>query len=101
MVVGEAVSFSGEEVFFILLVLAVFAVATLALIVLGFVWAGRAGRGSEAAMAGFVIVLVFEGLAAASAVATNEIWVWPVVLMGAQLAAFLHARARHRQGPSE
>jgi hypothetical protein len=99
VILAEAVSFSGEEVFFILLVLAVFALATLALVVLGFVWAARGGRGSEAATAGFVIVLILEFLTLVSAIANHSVWLWPVVLMGAQLAVYL--RARRRPPPSE
>ena len=96
MILAEAPSFTAEEVFFALLVLVVLALASLAVLVLGFVWAGRAGRGSQAALVGWTMVLAIEGLAVVSVLATDPGGgvAWPLGLMAAQTAVFLRARRR-------
>ena len=53
---AETVSFTEQEMLIILLVLLGFLVLTVAAFVLGCFWAWRAGRGSQAALVGWIVV---------------------------------------------
>ena len=105
MLLAEAISLDAGEVAAILIAFAVFCAVVIAVVVLGFIWAGKGGRGSERAFVGFLIVVALEGLfvlPALFAVAANR--TSPLVLVGpailaAQVAVYLKARAATRGGP--
>lgn len=70
MILAETVSIDGGALLLILVVLLVLAALWCALMVLGCVWAVRAGRGSRRALTGWVIVSVLEVLPALGGLGT-------------------------------
>ena len=89
MVLAEAVSIDGGALVAILAVLLVVLLVTVAGVVLGFVWAWRAGRGSMHSLVGFLLVVALEVMAAFP---TGFLTLLPVV---GQVATYVVSRARH------
>jgi hypothetical protein len=100
VLLAEAISLDAGEVAALLIVFALFCIATVAVVVLGFVWAGRAGRGSQRATVGWAIVAALETMMFVLLVATAGVNTSPVILLvgpalvGGQLIVFLRARRR-------
>ncbi len=99
---AEAVSFTEEEMFVILLVLLGMLAAAVAVVVLGCIWAWRAGRGSQLGLAGMIVVMALEASvfmpAAAAALGGNPFVILPAGALAAQTALYLVARNRQRTG---
>lgn len=89
MVLAEAVSIDGGALVAILAVLLVVLLLTLATVMLGFVWAWRAGRGSMHSLVGFLIVVALEVMAAFP---SGFLTALPVL---GQVGTYLVSRARH------
>jgi hypothetical protein len=106
VLLAEAISLDAGEVAAILIVLALFCAAAIACVVLGFVWAGRAARGSERAIVGFGLVAGLETLLALPSVIAGVRGRLPVVglvvplIIAAQDAVYIRARARREQPAS-
>ena len=105
MLLAEAISLSAGEVAAILIVFALLCAAAIACVVLGFVWAGRAARGSERATVGFGLVAGLEALMAMPSLIAGVRGRLPLVglavplILAAQIAVFLRARAQARRDP--
>lgn len=98
-VLAETVSFTEEEILVIMLVLLGMLAVVVAIAVLGCIWAWRAGRGSQRALIGFVVVASLEGMASLAAVPAlledrSLVFIGPVWALGAQVGLFLWARAK-------
>jgi hypothetical protein len=95
-VLGETVQIDPGVVLLILGVLLVLLLLAVAVVVLGFVWAGRAGRGSQRALVGWAVVAVLEALVfAASGFDTGNSAFWiPLGVLAGQVATFAAARRR-------
>lgn len=65
---AETVQLDGGLLLLLLIFVLLFVAFLVAVVVFGFVWAARAGRGSQAALAGWIVTLVIEGLLAAQAI---------------------------------
>ena len=83
LILAESISIDGGLVAFVLAVLLVLVIATVALMIAGAVWARRAARGSEPALAGFLLVVAVEAVLATIGLAS----VGPLAIVFA--AAFL------------
>jgi len=96
---AETVKLSGGEVLIILLVLLGMLAVVLAVVVLGCVWAWKAGRGSETAKVLWIVCASLEALALLSA-APSALFgrsfaaVFPAGALGAQLALYFGAKGR-------
>jgi len=103
-VLAETIKLSGGEVLVILLVLIGMAVVAAAFLALGCVWAWRAGRGSQAALAGWIVCAVVEGLLLLQVIGSlfqgrpNFLGAVPAGALAAQVGLYLAARAP-RAGP--
>ncbi|MGH3847450.1 MAG: hypothetical protein ACRDS0_39420 [Pseudonocardiaceae bacterium] len=97
---AEGPSIDGRLLLIGLIILVVVLAAMAALVILGFVLASRAARGSESARAGWVAVLIVEGLfsvASLSPVLRGRVsvyeFVFPVIV-AAQVRRFVLVRRR-------
>jgi hypothetical protein len=68
VLLAETISIDAGDVALILIALALMVLATVAVIVFGFKWAAGAGRGSQRALVGFVIVIGLEAMLVAPAI---------------------------------
>lgn len=89
MVLAESVSIDGGALVAILAVLLVVLLAAAAAVVLGFVWAWRAGRGSMHSLVGLLIVVALEVM---GAFASGFLTLLAAV---GQVGTFAVSRARH------
>lgn len=95
---AETVSFDGGELAVLLIIALLALLALIAVVVLGFVLAPKAARGSTGAFTGWVVVLVIEGLFCMWSVAAliqTELSVTVLffpIAVAAQVALFLWAR---------
>lgn len=99
---AESVSIDGGTLLLILAALALVLAATVAIIVLGFVLAPRAGRGSRRALAWWVVIIALESLYAlgyVGAILAGDFSLGvllPPAIIAGQVA--LYVRARDGQG---
>jgi hypothetical protein len=95
---AETVSIDGGELLIILVVAAAVVGLAIAVVVLGFVLAPRAGRGSGSAQGWWVLILALESLFALGSVAAllaGEFSIGvlvPPAIIACQVAMFLQAR---------
>lgn len=103
-VLAETVSFTEEEMLVILLVLLGILALHVVAALLGCFWAWRAGRGSQLALVGWLLVLALEGLYVMMAIPSllearpNLFLSSAAVPLAAQLFLFTRARSRERSG---
>lgn len=103
LMLAETISFSDEEIMFYLLVLLAMLMTYVVVTALGCVWAWKAGRGSQPALVGWVLVgsmeVVLGGPGLFGALVERGVLVvlaLPMVALGVQVALFLHSRGRNR-----
>lgn len=93
---AETIKLSGGEVLVVLLVLLGILAVVAAVVVLGCVWAWKAGRGSELALALWIVCASLEALAllgaAPSLIKGNFFIVGPTGALGLQAALYFGAR---------
>lgn len=98
MLLAESVQISGGALLLILAVFLAVIAASVAVVVLGFVWARRAAAGSRSAMVGFVAVVGAEVVSAVGAVVAGEgdptFGIITLALAAAQVGVHLRWRAR-------
>lgn len=98
MILGETVSIDGGALVVILVILLAFLVATCALVVMAFVWARKAGRGSRPALVAWLAVAAVELVLAATVVpstidgAVNWWGVLAAAALGGQVLRYVRAR---------
>ena len=98
VVLAETVQIDTGTVVLILVIFGLIVAAGVAIVVLGFVLAPRAGRGSSAAMGWWLFALSLEVLwcvGSLSFIVRGEFTVWvvvPPVLLAAQLALYFQAK---------
>ena len=98
---AEAVSFTEEEILVILLVLLGMLLVAVSAVVLGCIWAWRAGRGSQLALGGFAAVVGLEALATVARLPDavgGDVAMAPAAVIALQVALYLTARGRGRSG---
>jgi hypothetical protein len=104
-VLAETIKLSGTEVLIILLVLLGSLLAVVAVMGLGCLWAWRAGRGSQLALAGWVVCGTLEGsvillgLASLLRGQVNAVGTVPAGALAAQVGLYLAARGKPRPAP--
>jgi hypothetical protein len=102
VLLAETVSFTEEEILVILLLLLGMLLAAVVFVALGCVWAWKAGRGSQLALAGFITVLAFEGMAFLPALPAllngNFVVVVPGGAIALQAVLYFTARDKERAG---
>lgn len=101
-VLAETVSFTEEEMLIIMLVLVGILVATVAVVGLGCLWAYKAGRGSQAALGGWLIVAALEVVALVASLpglasGPSLLLSLPTGALAAQAGLYLTAK---RRGPT-
>lgn len=92
MILAEAVSIDGRVLFLLLVMLIAMAATAIAVVVAGFVWAYRAGRGSRHALTWW---LVIDGVVVLSVLASRsgELILTTLLVAGAQSAVYAVTRA--------
>ncbi len=100
---AETITFTDEEILVFLVVLLAFAALTLTAVVLGCIWAWLAGRGSQRALVGWVIIGSLEGLVLLSAIpglfsGPNLFPLLPLTVLGLQVGLYLGGRNQARPG---
>ena len=99
---AETVSFTEEEILVILLVLLGMLLAAGVFVTLGCVWAWRAGRGSQLALAGAITVVTIEAivlLPTLPAVLRGDLFVVaPAGAIALQAVLYFVARDKERAG---
>lgn len=97
---AESVSIDGGTLLLVLVLGLLLIALSVAVVVFGFVLAPRAARGSQRALAWWIVILAIEALycvGSVAAVLSGDISLWtlaPFVVVAAQVATFLEAR-RH------
>ena len=97
VVLAEAVSIDGGALVALLAVMLAVLLSAVAGVVLGFVWAWRAGRGSMHALVGWVLVTALEVMAFFAAgldVGNAALWLSLGAIAG-QAVTYVASRARH------
>lgn len=100
LVLAETPQPTGGQVLVLLLILAGVLIVHVAVVVLGCVWAWKAGRGSASALIGLAVVAALEALFVLVAIPSvvrgepNYYLAWAAVPLVAQLALWAGARAR-------
>jgi hypothetical protein len=101
-VLAETVSFTEEEILVILLVLLGMLLAAVVFVALGCVWAWKAGRGSQLALAGAITIVSFEAmafLAALPSVLSGDFFVVvPAGALALQAILYFVAKDKERAG---
>lgn len=104
LVLAETPQPSGSLVFLILLVLLAVVVVHLAAVILGSVWAWRAGRGSQPSLVGFVLIGSFESLYLLGTLSSvvqgepNLYLGWVAVPLLAQIVLYIASRRTRAPG---
>lgn len=102
---AETIKLSGTEVLIILVVLVGILASGLAVLGLGCLWAWRAGRGSQLALAGWVVCGTLEGAVVLLSLVDllrgriNPLPVIPAAALAAQVGLYLAAREKPRPAP--
>lgn len=97
MELAEGPQISGEVMFLILAVMLAMVLAGIGMVVLGCIWAYRAGRGSPTSRVAFGVVAVVEALLFVMSLTENSVGYSLLVLLAVQGAFFLAGR---RRGPA-
>jgi len=104
-VLAETIKLSGTEVLIILLVLVGILAIGVAVLGLGCLWAWRAGRGSQLALAGWVVCGTLEGSVVLLSLVdllrgrVNALAIIPAAALAAQVGLYLAARDQPRPAP--
>ena len=98
MLLAEAVTLDAGAMALILAILALGAALTIAAIVLGCIWADRAGKGSARALVGWLLIAAVEALVSVGGIASllddpNPLYLFPLAVLGYQLWLYLRARS--------
>ena len=104
MTVGESPQIDGGLLVIILVIFVLACAAVIGVVVAGCVWAGRAGRGSRRARAGWAAVAVLEGIVVLEGLvelASGRGEPITVIVAGGALGlqALLYTRARRGRAP--
>lgn len=98
---AEAVSINGGALVIVLVILVLLGALAIAAMVLGCVWATRAGRGSRRALAGWLVVAVLEAVYSLPLIAgsvrgrrVSLLSLIVLAVLGAQVVLFTRARTR-------
>ena len=97
MILAESVSLDGGALLVILVIFLALMAVWCAVMVLGCVWAVRAGRGSRLALAGWAVVALIELLPAASAI--GSILALPALVFVLQVGLYFWARSKGESSP--
>lgn len=102
VLLAEAVSFTEEEILVILLLLLGMLLAAVVFVALGCVWAWKAGRGSQLALAGAITIVSVEALVLLvtlpSVLSGDPFVVAPGGALALQAGLYFVARDRERAG---
>lgn len=98
-VLAETPTFGGPEILVILLVLLGILAASAAFVTLGCVWAWMAGKGSQRALVGWIVLGSLEVLLLAASIpdlvsGASRFVVLPLAAIALQVALFLRGRSR-------